>query len=157
MIAASGFREEEAATPDFSVNVSNSFPDVPFMERFDEAARLGFKAVDLTFPSAIPSQILARRLRDTQLTLVAFSLPSGASDDATGLACDPKRVSKFRDAVRRAIDYAAQLGCLLLNCSPGEPPPQVSPLVARKVLIENLQYAAEQSMHASIRILLEAV
>lgn len=91
MIPGSAFREEEMATPDFSVNVSKTLSDVPVMTRCAEAARRDPAAVDLVFPHEIPSRLPARRLRDTRLTSIAFNVPGGASDGAAGRACDPTR------------------------------------------------------------------
>ena len=38
------------AAPKFSANLSMMFQEVPFMERFAAAAKLGFKAVEFMFP-----------------------------------------------------------------------------------------------------------
>lgn len=101
MIPGSAFREEEMATPDFSVNVSKTLSDVPVMTRCAEAARRDPAAVDLVFPHEIPSRLPARRLRDTRLTSIAFNVPGGASDGAAGRACDPD--AGVRQPGRRAV------------------------------------------------------
>jgi hydroxypyruvate isomerase len=63
--------------PDFAANLSTMFTDLPFLERFDAAARCGFDAVDLAFPYAYPKEEVAKRLHERHLTLVAFNLPAG--------------------------------------------------------------------------------
>jgi hydroxypyruvate isomerase len=134
-----------------------TFMDVPFMERFDEAARSGFNAVDLSFPDAVPQKILARRLRDCRLTLIALDLPTGDYEcEGWDIACDPDRVREFRTAACRAIDYASEVGCRLLNCRAGALPRGISLGVAQGTLIENLRFVGQQSLAAGIRLLVEA-
>src|ERR1700732_4679134 len=47
--------------------------DLPFLERFEAAARCGFGAVELAFPYAHPKEEIAERLHERRLTLVAFN------------------------------------------------------------------------------------
>ena len=42
--------------PRFAANVSFLFTEVPFLERFAEAAHAGFRAVECTFPYDVPAQ-----------------------------------------------------------------------------------------------------
>jgi hydroxypyruvate isomerase len=126
------------------------------MERFDAAARSGFKAVDLSFPYAVPQKILARRLRDCRLTPVAINLPTGSCAE-WDIACDPDRVREFRTAACRAVDYASEVGCRLLNCVAGVLPRGTPVSVAKGTLIENLGFVAQQSLAAGIRVLVEAM
>ena len=48
--------------PDFAANLSTMFTDLPFLERFEAAARCGFGAVELAFPYAHPKEEVAERL-----------------------------------------------------------------------------------------------
>uniref|UniRef100_B1XUR5 Hydroxypyruvate isomerase n=1 Tax=Polynucleobacter necessarius subsp. necessarius (strain STIR1) TaxID=452638 RepID=B1XUR5_POLNS len=38
--------------PQFAANLTMFFTEYPFMERFEKAAKLGFKAVEFLFPYA---------------------------------------------------------------------------------------------------------
>jgi hydroxypyruvate isomerase len=133
-----------------------AFADVPFMERFDEAARSGFRAIDLSFPYEIPQKTLARRLRDCGLTPIAFNLPT-RNCDGRDIAGDPDRIQEFRTAAHRAVDHASGVGCRLLNCPVGVAPHSSSVTVAQGTLIENLRFIAQHSLAAGIRILVEAM
>jgi hydroxypyruvate isomerase len=76
--------------PDFAANLSTMFTDLPFLERFDAAARCGFDAVELAFPYAYPKEEVAKRLHEHRLTLVAFNLPAGRSEEGEhGIVCHP--------------------------------------------------------------------
>ena len=45
--------------PRFSANISMMFTEVPLPERFEAAARAGFKAVEIQFPYAFDRSLLA--------------------------------------------------------------------------------------------------
>ena len=49
--------------PRFAANLTMMYPDLPFLERFEAAARDGFKAVEYLFPYAHPAAELAARLK----------------------------------------------------------------------------------------------
>jgi hydroxypyruvate isomerase len=46
--------------PRLAANLTMMFNEVPFEERFDAAARAGFRAVEFLFPYEWPSEQLAR-------------------------------------------------------------------------------------------------
>jgi hydroxypyruvate isomerase len=144
--------------PDFAANLSTMFTELPFLQRFDAAARCGFNGVEFTHPEGVPEKELARRLHECDLTLVAFNLPAGKSEEGErGIACDPGRIQEFREGTRRAIDYAAAVGCRLLNCFAGALPRGDDNATASQTLVENLRFAAQQSFAAGITILVEPV
>jgi hydroxypyruvate isomerase len=144
--------------PDFAANLSTMFTELPFMQRFDAAARCGFSGVELTYLEAVAEKDLARRLRECDLTLVAFNLPAGKSEQGErGIACDPARIQEFREGARRAIDYAAAVGCRLLNCLAGSLPEDDDNATASRTVVENLRFAAGQALAAGITILVEPV
>jgi hydroxypyruvate isomerase len=144
--------------PDFAANLSTIFIELPFMQRFDAAARCGFSGVELTYLEAVAERDLARRLRECDLTLIAFNLPAGKSERGErGIACDPARIQEFREGTRRAIDYAAAVGCRLLNCLAGSLPDGDDNATASQTLVENLRFAAGQALAAGITILVEPV
>jgi hydroxypyruvate isomerase len=53
--------------PRFSANLSMLFTEVDFMDRFNKAAKAGFKAVEYMFPYAFGAQNLADALRSNEL------------------------------------------------------------------------------------------
>ncbi len=92
--------------PDFAANLSTMFTELPFLERFGAAARCGFDAVELATPYAVPKEAVARELREHELALVVFDLPSGRGEEAErGIACHPDREAQILDqrALRRQL------------------------------------------------------
>ncbi|MFM8691420.1 MAG: hydroxypyruvate isomerase, partial [Limnohabitans sp.] len=49
--------------PRFAANLSMMYPDLPFLERFEAAAKDGFEAVEYLFPYAFAPQDITARLR----------------------------------------------------------------------------------------------
>ena len=49
--------------PQFAANLSMLYPELDFLDRFEAAARDGFKAVEFLFPYAHEPRELAARLR----------------------------------------------------------------------------------------------
>ena len=90
--------------PQFAANLSMLFTELPFLDRFEAAARAGFEAVEFLFPYAFEAQEIRRRLDANNLKLVLHNLPAGDWDAGErGIACHPDRVDEFRAGVARAI------------------------------------------------------
>ena len=109
--------------PKFSANLSMLFTELPFLDRFEAAARADFKAVEFLFPYAFPVKEIRQRLDDNNLSLVLHNLPAGNWETGErGIACDPARTSEFRAGIVQAIEYAQGLGVGQLNCLAGKVP-----------------------------------
>ena len=63
--------------PRFAANLSFMFNEVPFLDRFEAAAKAGFKAVEFLFPYEWPANEIAARLKANGLTQALFNLPPG--------------------------------------------------------------------------------
>src|SRR6202165_4274091 len=63
--------------PRFAANLSMMFTEVPFLDRFDAAAKAGFTAVEFLFPYDFPADAIGERLRRNGLTQALFDLPPG--------------------------------------------------------------------------------
>jgi len=144
--------------PRFAANLTMMFTELPFLDRFEAAAKAGFAAVEFLFPYAFEAEEIKRRLDDCGLTLVLHNLPAGNWDAGErGIACHPDRVNEFRAGVGRAIDYAQALGVRQLNCLAGKAPVGVADEVLRATFVENLRYAANALQAAGLRLLIEPV
>ena len=66
--------------PRFAANLTMLFTEVPFLERFERAARAGFEAVEFLFPYAYPAGDIKARLQANRLQLVLHNLPPGDCD-----------------------------------------------------------------------------
>ena len=144
--------------PRFAANLTMLFNEVPFLDRFERAAKAGFTAVEFLFPYAYPVAELKERLVAHKLELVLHNLPAGDWDAGErGIACHPDRVEEFRDGVARAIEYGRALGVPQINCLAGKTPPGVADELLRKTFVENLRYAAAELKKAGIRLLIEPI
>ena len=141
-----------------AANLTMLFNEVDFLDRFEHAARAGFRGVEFLFPYAFPAEEIAARLDACRLELVLHNLPAGDwAAGERGIACHPGRHTEFQDGVGTAIAYARTLGVKQMNCLAGIVPPGVAPEAAQATLVENLRFAAGQLAHEGIRLLIEPI
>ena len=144
--------------PRFAANLTMLFTEHPFLDRFEHAAKAGFKAVEFLFPYAFSADDISQRLKTHDLKLVLHNLPAGNWDAGErGIACHPDRTGEFREGVAKAISYATALGVNQLNCLAGKSPADVGADVLRKTFVENLQFAAAEFKKAGLRLLIEPI
>ena len=144
--------------PKLAANLSMMFNEVPFLDRFDAAAKAGFKAVEFLFPYEFPAAELKRRLDANRLRLVLFNMPPGDwAGGERGLASLPGRQAEFRTSVGRALDYATALDCKLVHCMAGIPPAGTPPVTAAALFAANIAWAAERAEAAGVRLALEPI
>lgn len=143
--------------PRLAANLSLLFPQLPFPERFAAAAKAGFRYVEYQFPYPFGgAREIAERARAAGVQVVLHNLPAGdAAKGDRGIACQPERVSEFREGVERAIEYAKAVGCPRLNALAGIPAQGTDRDKARQTLIENLRYAAGKLEAAGLTLLTE--
>jgi len=144
--------------PKFAANLTMMFNEMDFLERFEAAAKSGFKGVEYLFPYGYPKAQLAEKLDQHGLVQVLHNLPAGDwGAGERGIACLPDRVSEFQDGVGKAIDYAKSLGCKQINCLAGIAPKGVDAAKIRSTLVSNLKFAADKLGRAGIRLLAEPI
>jgi hydroxypyruvate isomerase len=142
----------------FDLNVSILLKEYPFLERFDQAARLGFGAVEFWWPAGEDLAATARRIRDAGLRVALFNLDTGdmpAGD--RGLLNDPDRQARFRANLPIAIELAQRVGCTHLNALGGKRRADEDIEVQLERVRENLRWAAEQARGSGITLLVEAL
>src|SRR5258705_4763957 len=97
--------------PRFAANLSMMFNEVPFLDRFDAAAKAGFTAVEFLFPYDHPAEAIGERLRRNGLTQALFNLPPGNWDAGEkGFAALPDRFADLQPSLRTALPYAQATG-----------------------------------------------
>lgn len=144
--------------PRFAANLTMLFNEVDFLDRFEAAAKAGFKGVEYLFPYAYDAADLKARLDKNGLTQVLHNLPAGDwAAGERGIACHPGRVEEFKAGVDKAIAYATTLGCKQVNCLAGIAPKGVSDADLRKTFVANLKFAADKLKVAGITLLIEAI
>jgi hydroxypyruvate isomerase len=144
--------------PKFAANLSMLFTEVPFLDRFERAAKAGFQAVEFLFPYAHPAADIKARLDAHGLKLVLHNLPAGDWDAGErGIACLPDRIDEFRDGVTQAIEYAHALRVGQLNCLAGKIPFGASDATLRRTFVLNLRHAAAELKKAGLKLLIEPI
>lgn len=141
-----------------AANLTMLFNEVPFMDRFEQAAKNGFKGVEFLFPYDFPAAEVAAKLKDNGLEMVLHNLPAGNwGGGERGIACHPDRVEEFKAGVDKALEYAKALGTKQINCLAGIVPAGVSKEQAEATFVSNLKYAADKLKAAGIPLLIEAI
>ncbi len=153
--------------PRFAANLSMMYPELPFLDRFEAAAKDGFRAVEYLFPYAWPAAELAARLRANGLRQVLFNTPPGGTDAASAAAawdsgnrgrlCQPGREGEFQAGVRMALDYAQALGCPRIHVMAGLIPDGVDRGSLRPTVVANLRWAAAQAATVGLDVLVEPI
>jgi hydroxypyruvate isomerase len=144
--------------PRFAANLTLMFGEVPFLARFDAAARAGFRAVEFVSPYDHPVEEVARAARDAGVEAVLFNLPPGdwAKGDR-GTACDPARAAEHREGVERAIAYARALGCTRLHDMAGIRPAGVPEAALRETYLASLRLAGAALAAHGMTLLAEGI
>ena len=141
-----------------AANLSMMFNEVPFLDRFEAAAKAGFKGVEFLFPYEWEAKELKRRLDGAGLKQVLFNMPPGDwANGERGTASLPGRQAEFRAGVRKALEYAAVLECPLMHCMAGIPPAGTAFGTAAALFASNVAWAAEQASAAGVRLCLEPI
>ena len=153
--------------PRFAANLTMMYPERPFLERFEAAAKDGFKAVEYLFPYAFPREDLAARLQANGLPQVLFNAPPGGTDAASidrawaggdrGTACVPGREAEFRAGVALALDYAQALDCPRIHLMAGLVPQGLTREDVHPTYVANLRWAACEAARQGRDVLIEPI
>ena len=142
--------------PRFSANLGFLFQEVGFFDRFDAAARVGFRGVEHGSPYEAPPEDIAARLQACGLEQVLCNLPPGdPARGERGVAALPGREEVFAECVERALTYGRALSCRCLHAMAGTPPAGVSRQDCEAVYVRNLRWAAGALKPHGIRLLIE--
>lgn len=157
--------------PRFAANLSLLYTELPFLDRFEAAARDGFEAVEYLFPYAFDLAELLARLKANGLQQVLFNAPPGGTDSAgidaawaagaRGTASVPGREAEFRAGVELALRYADALDCPRIHCMAGLLSESAAGAdqesAARSVYVSNLRWAASEAAKSGRTILIEPI
>jgi 2-dehydrotetronate isomerase len=154
--------------PQFAANLSMMYTELPFLDRFDAAAKDGFKAVEYLFPYAFDASELASRLAANGLQQVLFNAPPGGTDresiakawdmdGSRGTACIPGREAEFKAGIALALTYAQALKCPRIHLMAGLIPAGLEREDVQPTYISNLRWAAAEAANAGLDVLIEPI
>ena len=144
--------------PRFAANLHYLFIEHPFLDRFEAAARCGFRGVEFQVPYDYPGTELRARLDAHGLKMVLFDAPMGnwgAGD--RGLAAVPGREAEFRASLPHVVEYAQALDCDLVHVMAGVVGADADLARAEQVYIENLRHAATFLQPHGVRVVIEPI
>lgn len=142
--------------PLFSANLRYLFQEYPLVERFAEARKAGFRAVEYPFPYGQKPAFFKEALDANDLELVLINSPPGDWERGErGLAGLPGRETEFKKSIDDAIYYATALGCRYVHIMAGMLDPQTGREGALSTLSENLKYASDVLYEAGLTALIE--
>jgi len=141
----------------FAANLSWLYADLPFLSRFEAAARDGFEGVECLFPHEHPRDEIAARLRDLGLQLVLFNaVPGHWAAGERGLASLAGREAHFQSSVLAALELATQLECPRVHLMAGLCD-SLHRDAAWARYEANLRWAAEQARQHGRTVLIEPI
>ena len=153
--------------PQFAANLSMMYPEVDFLDRFEAAAKDGFKGVEFLFPYAWDKAEIAARLQANGLTQALFNMPPGGTSrdsiakawesNSRGTTCLPGREAEFRAGLQLALDYAVALNCPRVHVMAGLVPEGVERADVQATYVANLRWAALEAAKAGKDILIEPI
>ena len=147
--------------PRLSANLSFLFNEAPFLDRFGEAARSGFRAVEFAFAYDVPVQEIAARLAEHRLECVLINAPPGDfAAGERGIASLPGREDEFAASVATALRYATALRCPRIHVMSGLVPAGADGArraLQRSTLVRNLQWACAEAARVEVALLIEAL
>lgn len=142
----------------FAANLTMLFTDRPFLERFEAAARAGFRAVEYLFPYQEDTDGIAQALQRLKLEQALFNLPAGDwAAGERGIAIDPARTEEFHRGVTQAVELARRYRCRRLNCLVGKKLENISENEQWACLVANLRFAARELDRHGITLLVEPI
>jgi 2-dehydrotetronate isomerase len=140
--------------PRFCANLNFLFTELPLLERFEAAAKAGFKAVEIGNPYEGSASDIAARLKGNGLTLALINTTAGdAAKGERGRSALAGREKDFEADMERALGYCAATGCKLIHVMAG----LVHQGARRDVFVANLKTAARKAAAAGVGVVIEPI
>ncbi|OZN24659.1 hydroxypyruvate isomerase [Actinobacillus seminis] len=144
--------------PKFAANLTMMFNEVPFLDRFEAAAKAGFKYVEYLWPYAYPADELKAKLDQFGLKQVLFNTAAGdVTKGEWGVSAIPGREADSCRDIDTALEYALALGCPNVHIMAAVVPEGADREAYKQTFVNNIRYAAEKFKPYGIKILLEAL
>lgn len=142
--------------PKFSANLDWLFTDLPYGDRFAAAAAAGFTGVECLRPYALPAGDVRKKLERYGTKMALINTPA-SSDGLLGIAATPGRSKEFLDGLRRAVDYAGEVGCPLVHAVAGVLDGDTAREDAHAAFLDNLRAGLDIASKAGIKLTIEPI
>ncbi|MEO6749263.1 MAG: 2-oxo-tetronate isomerase [Casimicrobiaceae bacterium] len=147
--------------PRFSANLGFLFNEVPFLERFGEAAHAGFRAVEFAFAYETKVDEIAIQAERHKLEVVLINAPPGDwSAGERGIASLDGREHDFAAGLVTALRYASVLRCPRVHVMAGalaDGAGEDERAKRRRAYLRNLRFACEEAQALGVTILIEPI
>ena len=132
------------------------YTEFPVVERFEQAAASGFRAVEFLYPQDDDLAGMRAALDHTGLTLLQINAPGGNGGDGERVAAsDPRQRDAYRNDMERAFEMAAYLGASQMHCTSGARLPDLDFDAQWGTLVENMAWVAERAATFGITPMIE--
>jgi hydroxypyruvate isomerase len=129
--------------PAYAPNISWLFPELPFEQRPQAVASLGFDALEFGFLHHAEVPKLKTSCEALGLKMVLFNLDVPVWDEANrGYLVDPLRRDEFKRKLDEALEAVEQLNVQKVMLPVGVELPEMRREAQRECMVENLRYAA---------------
>jgi hydroxypyruvate isomerase len=140
--------------PHFAANLSFLFTELPFLDRFEAAAKAGFTAVEYLNPFEAPTAEIVSRLKDNDLTQALFNMAHGDwGKGERGMCAIPGRERELEEAVGKALAFADATGCRTIFAMAGLKHHGAN----RQTYVSNLRTAARMAAPAGVAVIIEPI
>ncbi|HXF63112.1 MAG TPA: TIM barrel protein [Caldilineaceae bacterium] len=143
----------------FDLNLSFTLRDRPLLDAFQQAADLGFDAVEFFWPAAdieLDAIVAAKEAAGVEVALFNMDAGNMAAGDR-GFLSHPERRDWWREAMLRAIALAERLGCRRIHAVAGARLPGVERSEQIACAVENLRWALPHLERAGVVATVEAL
>jgi hydroxypyruvate isomerase len=144
--------------PKLEANIQWMFNEYDLLDRYDAAARAGFKGVEVQAPYSARVEQIVERLERNNLKHVIINSPM--TDPDTGIINVPLRSDRtdlYMERTAKAVEYSSGLGCIGVNIGCGEAPEGFEPEEIRATYVSNIRHAAEELGKVGVVALVEAI
>jgi hydroxypyruvate isomerase len=130
------------------------FTEVPLLDRFEAAAKAGFKAVEIGNPYEASAAEITAKLKSNGLALALINTsPGDAAKGERGRSALAGREKDFDADLEAALAYCAATGCKLIHVMAG----LVHQGARRETFVANLEKAARKAAAAGITAVIEPI
>lgn len=144
--------------PKLEANLQWMFNEYDLIDRYDAAARAGFKGVELQAPYSLEIDQIVERLDSNGLKHVIINSPVTDPDTGTGnIALRTDRQDLYKERTAQAAEYASLLGCIGVNIGCGPAPEGVDRGEIHETYVSNIRHAAEELGKVGVIALVEPI